>query len=369
MKRDLFVFAGQSNMMGASVFAPQEAVSLSRSFEYKHKERRLGAAQGRFTSSVYPAGEFSYTDLETAYSAEMSDENGNSKRADYINSAYFCPAMSNLRSEKEKTLYSFSDFSESTAQDGATLAPLLAQQWERLGGASAYAHIAKGCVCIQYYFTEQMVEEYARRIGHYNEVHGTGFDEQISVSSRMAGAAEYFFEKSKHFFEDAEARFGKELSGNRCFFWLQGEGDAWRSVIEYEIKLDILWETLKKNGFTHFFCIRVGYFGAEGIYRVMQAQERFVSRHRDAYMLTRAASYFTYPKQNEEDWFITPPSEEYRDCRDSFSGYENNHINEKGFALIAERCAQNLYRVLRQNKEPILEEENIKLLLKEKNDV
>jgi hypothetical protein len=178
----------------------------------------------------------------------------------------------------------------------------------------------------------------------------------------LAGAAEYFFEKSRDFFADAEAQFGEELSGNKCFFWLQGEGDAWRSSIEYETKMDVLWEALKQSGFTHFFCIRIDYFGEDGIYRVMRAQENFVSRHADAYMLTRAASYLAYPEQNEKEWFVSPPTEEYRDCRDSFFGYKNDHINEKGFLLLAERAAKNLFRVLVQNEAPVLEEENIRLL-------
>ena len=40
-----------------------------------------------------------------------------------------------------------------------------------------------------------------------------------------------------------------------------------------------------------------------------------------------------------------------------------------GFSLIAERAAKNLYRVLRENKEPILEVENIKALAKGEENV
>ena len=369
MKRDLFVFAGQSNMMGASVFAPREDFLLSDSFEYKHKARRLGAESGDFVSSAYPAGEFSYIDIERAYRTGETDEKGRSLLVNYVENTFFCPAMSNLKSEKEKTLYSFSDFSESTARNGATLAPFLAREWETLGRSSAYAHIAKGCVSINYYLTDAMAEEYARRMGAYNERFGTSYETKIASSSRLAGAAEYFFEKSRDFFRDAEAQFGEELSGNKCFFWLQGEGDAWRSSIEYETKMDVLWEALKQSGFTHFFCIRIDYFGEDGIYRVMRAQENFVSRRENAYMLTRAASYFVYPEQNEKEWFISPPTEEYRDCRDSFFGYGNDHINEKGFSLIAERAVKNLYRVLCENKEPMLEDENIKALSKGEENV
>ncbi len=365
MKRDLFVFSGQSNMMGASVFPPKTEISFVRSFEYKHKARRLGARRGEFSAAVYPVGEFSYKDMDAAYAASLLDATGKSRLENYIENTYFCPAMSNLKSEKEKSVHVFAEFSEATAKSGVSLAPFLVWQWEQCGKACAYAHIAKGCVSIDYYMTEEMAEEYAKRIRAYNRENGCTYDTELSKTYCIAGAAEYFFEKSRDFFKDAEARFGKELSGNKCFFWLQGESDAGCSAVEYEIKMDILWEGLKAIGFSHFFCIRIDYFGADGIYKVMAAQENFVSRHKDAYMLTRAASYLAYPGQNEEEWFIEPPSEEYRLCRDSFYGYPNDHINEKGFSVIAEHAVKNLCRVLSENKEPLLEKENIRFLTKE----
>ena len=365
MKRDLFVFAGQSNMMGASVLLPQKTLQIQNSYEYKHNPKRRGEEEGLFVKAGYPVGEFSYIDLEKAYAGDCVDENGKSKLCDYISNTYFCPSMSNLVSEETKEVCLFASFSESTAKNGVTLAPFLAEEWEKKGNACAYAHIAKGCVSIDYYMTEEMAEEYAKRIRAYNRENGCTYDTELSKAYHIAGAAEYFFEKSRDFFKDAEARFGKELSGNKCFFWLQGESDAGRSSVEYEIKMDILWERLKEIGFTHFFCIRIDYFGADGIYKVMAAQESFASRHRDAYMLTRAASYLAYPGQNEEEWFIEPPSEEYRLCRDSFYGYPNDHINEKGFLVIAEHAVKNLCRVLSENKEPLLEKENIRFLTKE----
>ena len=368
MKRDLFVFAGQSNMMGAAVFPPKRALCIENSYEYKHKAKRLGCGE-LFVKAGYPAGEFSYIDLDVAYSEDMTDENGNSKLANYVSNTYFCPAMSNLKSEETKEVFSFSSFSESTAPDGVTLAPFLAEEWEKLGNSCAYAHIAKGGVSIDYYMTDEMCDEYAHHIEEHNRENNTNYDVRISNGRRMAGAAEYFFEKCHDFFADAENHFESDDLSNKCLFWLQGESDAGGSDVEYEKKLEILRERLKTIGFTNFFCIRIDYFGSNGISKVMKAQEDFVPRHADAYMLTRAASYLTYPGQKEDDWFISPPGEEYRDCRDSFFGYNNNHINEKGFSLIAERAVKNLYRVLRENKEPILEEENIKALAKGEENV
>ena len=62
----------------------------------------------------------------------------------------------------------------------------------------------------------------------------------------MSGAAEYFFEKCKDFFSDAETRFSGDDLRDRCFFWLQGESDTGLSEMEYETKTEILWEHLKK---------------------------------------------------------------------------------------------------------------------------
>ena len=365
MKRDLFVFAGQSNMMGASVYPPKKTLSIRDSYEYKHKPKRLGEAEGRFTLVSYPVGEFSYADLDLAYRAEMTNARGESFLHDYAKNTFFCPAMSNMKSDTEKSLYTFPSFSEATAQNGVTLAPFLAEKWEELGNRCAFAHIAKGGVSIDYFMTDDMIAEYALRLDRYNQKYGTSYDATVPEDHRKSGAPEYFLEKCKDFFADAEKHFEGDDLSNRCFFWLQGESDTKRSATEYEIKLSILWEQLKAIGFTHFFCIRVDYFNTDNIYRVMQAQENFVSHHEDAYMLTRIASYFTHSEQNEDEWFLSPPTDECRNCRDSFYGYPNQHINEKGFLTIAERAVKNLEHVLIHGNSPILEEENIRLLVEE----
>ncbi|MBQ8849104.1 MAG: hypothetical protein IJ011_02070 [Clostridia bacterium] len=360
MKRDLFVFAGQSNMMGASVYPPKRKIAVKNSFEYKHKMRRLGKDTGDFVLADFPSGEFSYSDIDIAYAPNMVNEKGESLLDDYAKNTFFCPSMSNLKCDKAKTEFPFDTFSEATAQCGVTLAPILAEEWENEGGACAYAHIAKGGVNISHFMTDKMAEQYAVRIEAYNKAHGTHYS--TVMRSRMTGAADYFIEKCRNFFDDAQKHFQNDVMENKCFFWLQGESDAKKSIIEYEIKLDILWGELKSLGFTHFFCIRVDFFGNEDIWKVMQAQENFVSRHTDAYMLTRAASYFTYAGRDESEWFVTPPTEEYQYCRDSFYGYSNQHINEKGFAFIAERAVKNLRRILINREEPLLEEENIQPL-------
>ena len=173
MKRELFVFAGQSNMMGACVYPPQYSPKINRSFEYKHKPRRLGAARGEFVPGGYPAGEFSYQDLSLAYADGAVDKKGNSTLTDYRRNTYFCPAMSSLLSEEEKTEYPFTAFSEATASIGPTLAPLVVEELEQMGVASAYAHVAKGSVRIAHFFTDAMALEYSARVAATNQEHGT----------------------------------------------------------------------------------------------------------------------------------------------------------------------------------------------------
>ncbi len=364
MKRELFVFAGQSNMMGASVYPPQNELCVENSFEYKHRDRRLGKDFGQFVKAGYPVGEFSYIDIDKAYSPEMINEKGESTLNNFRANTYFCPSISNLKSDDEKSVCDFLDYSEATVTKGATLAPLLAEKWEQLGRACAYAHISKGGVPIEHYFTEEMAKEYNAKITAYNEKNGTEYA-PVSTDPSIRAAGGYFVEKCLDFFTDADKHFAGDDMSDKCLIWLQGESDAKRSTVEYEMKSDILWEGLKRIGFTHFFCVRVDYFGSRDIHKVMRAQENFVSRHKDAYMLTRAASYITFPRQSEDDWFVSPPDEEYRNCRDSYFGFKNHHINEKGFSVIAEHGVKNLYRVLVQKEEPILEEENIKELLSE----
>jgi len=363
MKRDLFVFAGQSNMMGASVYPPSKPFSVAHSYEYKHKPRRLGDCVGSFVPAACPVGEFSYTDLVRAYAPDAVNEKGESTLCDYAENTYFCPAMSNLDSEADKTVHPFSVFSEATAPHGATLAPFLAQAWEQKGYACAYAHIAKGSVSLAHYMTDEMVKTYAQRIDAHNKANATIYSTAIPPKNRTPGAADYFLEKCRDFFADAETFFSGNLSGNRCFFWLQGESDAGLSVIEYKLRLEILWEKLKEIGFTHFFCIRVDFFGNSNIDRIMQAQENFAASHSDAYMLTRIASYFPYAGRDEAEWFASLPPEECQNCRDSFYGFENQHINEKGFGVIASHAVENLDRILNQGLSPILEDENIRSLL------
>ena len=58
-ERELFVFSGQSNMMGACVYPPKEQIVFTDSFEYLHKPKRFGKKMGEFKNTGFPCGEFS----------------------------------------------------------------------------------------------------------------------------------------------------------------------------------------------------------------------------------------------------------------------------------------------------------------------
>ena len=82
MKRPLFVFAGQSNMMGAAVFEITHQVNFDNSAEYLHKRRRFGEKSGEFKNYGFPVGEFVYKSIEEAY-GQTTDYTQKSQLADY----------------------------------------------------------------------------------------------------------------------------------------------------------------------------------------------------------------------------------------------------------------------------------------------
>lgn len=358
MKRELFVFSGQSNMMGAAVYPPKISIVTKDAYEYKHRPVLLGAESGEFCKAGYPCGEFSYIDPHTAFSAGHLNEKGESDVAAYSRNTYFCPAMYNLKDDEKKETYPFDYFSEQNLQPGATLAPLFAMEWEKRGHLCAYAHIAKGSVSVFHYFNREMAERYNARIRVLNQKNGTHFPEN-ATKMYNDGAAAYFFRKCGDFFRDAVRRFPDDDCTVRPFVWLQGEAEAGREKEEYRTALEILWKKCLEIGFTHFLCPRIDYFGDPRIYKIMEGEEDFCRETENAFIVTRALSFMRYPGQKTDDWFTEEPGEEYACCRDSFFGYENSHINEKGFMLAARRMADNTVRILKEKKEPIPEKEII----------
>ncbi len=360
-RRDLFVFAGQSNMMGAAVLPPKKPICVADSYEYKHKAKRLGSKRGEFVLAGYPCGEFSYTDemFEKAYLSDNTDISGNSHLDKYTPNTYFCPAMCNLKNFENHEQYAFDYFSESSFKSGSTLAPLFAVEWEKRGQQSAYAHIAKGGVSIVHYFNSEMIDEYNRRASEHNKKNNNTLPFINEKKAMWLGASAYFDRKVKDFFADAKERFAGDDMTNKVFVWCQGESNSILSKDNYKIRMEILWEHAQELGFTHFFCVRVGNWRVSGdICCVMKAQEEFCAENKNCHIITRAMSFMLNPGVDTDDWFAENPEDEYRDCRDSCFGFGNSHINEKGFALIAERMADNTLRVF-DGKKPILEKEII----------
>ena len=371
-KRDLFVFSGQSNMMGAAVFPPKKAISVEDCYEYKHKARRLGAERGDFVKAGYPCGEFSYIEeaMKTAYLPENTDSEGRSTLDHYTQNTYFCPSMCSFKSLEPPQMYSFEFFSESNPGSGPSMAPMFAEEWEKRGQKCAYAHIAKGNVTIAHYFNGDMMDEYNRRAEEYNKEHELKLEPIVNKNPMCLGASAYFDKKVKDFFADAEERFAGDDMSNKIFVWCQGESDCVSRKDKYKTRMEVLWNHLKELGFTHFFCVRVGYWSVKvenNLHEIMQAQEEFCRENDNCYIITRAMSCMAHKDIDGKGWFTEEPTEEYQLCRDNYFGFSNAHINEKGFSVIAERVAYNAVRVLREGKEPLLEKEIVAKLVKSEN--
>ena len=344
-KRPLFVFAGQSNMMGAAVYPASEQIYYKDSYEYLHKPRRLGADTGTFKKYGFPSGEFSYRDLQAAYGeVTLAAGEKQSELADYSANTLFVSSLCNLKDDEQKLMESFSKYSEKTMNQGVCLPPFWVQELEKEGYSCAYAHIAKGAVSIMHFLGEDV--------------------SPVKADEMAREASAYFAEKVKAFFEDCEKQFVGDDMSVKALVWLQGESDAAYGYQYYKTALSVLWDKARALGFTHFFCIRVDYFGNPGILDVMKAQEDFCAETPDAYMLTRACSFMPYAGHDDKDWFVGEIPPEYHDCRDSFYGFPNQHINEKGFCLIAKRSVANFIKLMAKGQIPELEPELIKAMHK-----
>lgn len=341
-------------MMGASVYPAKEQTYLGRSYEYLHKPKRLGGLEGVFKRECFPSGEFAYKDLNLAYPYGDAVKSTLNR---YYDNTYFCPSMTNLKAEYTKQVYDFDVFSESSSDPlASSIAPYIALEWEKLGRQCAYAHIAKGGVSINHYFTMEMIDDLNRRIREHNQKFGTSLEIQALAESSI-GASEYFSTKTRDFFEDSARKFEGENLDNKCLVWLQGECDSTMPKNLYRLYLDTLWDWLKRLGFTHFFVIRVGYWMQDEIVNIMRAQEEFCEQTSDAYMLTRICSYMPMTVQNLDAWYDGEDVGEYTYCRDSYYGYDNQHINDKGNQMIAKSATANIYRVLVDHLDVSLESE------------
>ena len=175
---------------------------------------------------------------------------------------------------------------------------------------------------------------------------------------------EYFAEKTLAFFEEATEKYKDDDTSEKIFVWHQGESDRDKTIEYYKDALYKLWDKCKALGFTKFFMVRVGYWCDNDTFKIMKAQEEFCKECPDAYMITRAASFIPWHDKSPLDMFIAEPTEEFTFTRDTFYGFGNCHINEKGFKAIAKYAVPNIIRVLFEDKEPILEEELVKELIK-----
>jgi len=349
---DLFVFAGQSNMMGAGALAPEQDTFTDNAWEYKYMPKLRTGERGEFLPAGYPVGEFHYKDLTSAYGDQLSDLSYRSHLIDYSVNTWFCPSL-------RDGARAYTMQSEANMDAAPSLAPYFVTEYASYGHASVYAHMAMGAARITYYFTEDMADRYNGLIAQYNAAEETAYP-ALSKDS-LSGAGYAFDSKYRAMTEDLPAFAPDRPVANRCFVWLQGESDASGSYAEYKLKLQVLWEHLQELGFTHFFILRVGYFGDRGILNVIRAQEDFCQENENCHIITRAPSLIPYPGATVENWWLEEPGEEYDLCRDCYlTGTVNTHFNEKAMRIFAKRGAENVHRILHLGLEPIPEAENIR---------
>lgn len=357
-ERPLFVFSGQSNMMGACALEPTIDFVSTNSFEYKHKPKRLGEKSGSFVPVNKNVGEFSYINLQLAY--PNGKANQLSDLVNYEENTFFCPAMCNADCISKKTVKAFSEYSEQTAKSGASLPYYFVREWEKLGKRCSFVHLAKGGVSIRHFFDNTMIDDVNKIIHNYNLSKNMALPLQPYTTELECKASNYFCEKISDFFIDAKKTYFNEDTSFRPFVWLQGETDSGKMDCDvYKCYLQVLDSTVKKLGCTHFLCIRVGFWANTDGKEIMRAQEEFCNETPNAYIITRACSMMPYHNVDESECYLSPPEEEYRNCRDSFFGFNNQHINEKGFLLIAKRLTENIVK-LQKNTPIILENDIVK---------
>ena len=351
-KVDLFVFGGQSNMMGAAHLPPEDNPVTYYAFEYKYQPILKGEEKGEFIYAQNPAGDWHYIDTEKAYgSAYLDTATGKSKLNNYSTETYFVPACR----DKESGFGGQSEFKHYPA---ATMAPYFARYYAQLGNPCIYAHMAKGSCKILNYFTADAMEEYNKLITEYNSANGKSH--KTLTSSDLTGGGDAFDAKYQAMLKDYAELEPNNTIVNKCFFWLQGESDT-HVWAEYRYKLQALWKHLQSIGFTHFFILRVGFWGSTALINEIKAQTDFCNDNENCYIITRAPSLIPHPSANTNNWWVTTPSSEYDNCRDSYlASTSNHHFNEKAHKIFAKRSADNVNRVLHLGLEPILEEENIK---------
>ena len=93
-------------------------------------------------------------------------------------------------------------------------------------------------------------------------------------------------------------------------------------------------------------------------------QEEFCEELPDAYMLTRVCSFMPTPTQDIKKWYGEADMDEYLYCRDSYYGFPNEHINEKGFQIIAKLSIRNMQNILIKKVAVELEAERCVPLMK-----
>ena len=203
--RDLFVFCGQSNMMGACDFPPKHTLNIKNSLEFKYRNEFLCRGRSFFQPVSFDVGEFLYCDSQKAY----PEGEENSSLTEYRPNTYFVASMAGL----EKP---FATYSEADHVCGSSLLPYFCEEYEKYGEAPLTAHIAKGAVRIEHYFNAEMAEE-------YNSLKSSEHKE-MTVGDMEMGANRVFTKKV--LLSSARQKRSMERSGKKCFSGFRARATA-----------------------------------------------------------------------------------------------------------------------------------------------
>lgn len=356
---DLFVFSGQSNMMGG-VF---------------YEDFTAGYGPWPKTNGIVDVENTSYIQQpvyaeETAGSYEYKYLTDTFETVDYTN-----PTGELIKTEDGTALCKASGTYEI---NGTTMVAPFVKEYTAHGYKSISAHIALGGTQACDWMTSSEIAQVL--LSQEFDFHMQSGATPQSTSPRLVGGDErvLLFERK---LEAMLQSFGREFPngkiGSKNFVWLQGENDAdalftatgltgdaatnamLGSMTLYKKCLEVLWTRLQSYGFDNFMIVRVGFWtNPNRDIAIMAAQEQFAAETEGVSVLTRAMSYMPNPKSNY--WGSQTVEEDYRLCRGvNYAIWGNPHLNEKGHIVIGTRSADMAAEILHGGTSYELEEELI----------
>lgn len=358
---DLFVFSGQSNMMGG-VFAEDFAAG------YGPWQKTNGKVDTRNTPYICQP-----------ISAE---ETKGSYEYKYLTDTFETVDSQTPTGELVKTADGTALCKPSGTYElnGTTMVAPFVKQYTESGYKSISAQIALGGTQLCDWMTSSEIAEVL--LSDEYAFHAQSGAVPQGASPRLLAGNErvLLFERKLQALTDSFTRdFAGCTIASKNFVWLQGENDAdalftaaglneeatqsamLGSMTLYKKCLEVFWKRLQSYGFERFMIVRVGFWTAPNRdIAIMAAQEQFAAENENAYILTRAMSYMPNPKSLYGKWGYNAIEEAYALCRGvSYSIYGNPHLNEKGHILLGTRSANAAAEIVHKSTGYVPESEEV----------